>query len=264
MTGRPIARVFDFDDTLAMSRGFIRILHYENGEVADTEKWMKSMGIEGKIGPLGSVEISTDDYAKYATIAAGMARDEGLLIQRPGSEVKTAATDIIDYSGVAKILAPKPIHRIIEIAKLSFARGEIIGIITGRSGGDGMFDVTGKWIKIDNKKGITRFLRKHGLIIDQEDIHCVGDIPGGVPYNKAEVMRVHFVEKYDPETIMFYDDDKRNLTSVATVDRRIHCIDSNEMGEGWGTIQGVIEAGSVRRRKMTEWSRAVKKSGIDR
>lgn len=257
-----IVRVFDFDDTLATSKGFIRVLHFERGKPSDTVAWLEAMGINGRPGPLGSIEISTESYADYAKEIEYLVGEGSLVVQKPGTGIKNFSTDVVDYSGVSKLIAPKPIENVIEIARKSYQRGERLGIITGRSGGSSIIDITGTETKINNASSIKRFLRRMGIEILPEDIHCVGDIPGGVPQNKARIMKDYFVEKYNPETIVYYDDDHRNLASVRSVDPRIIVIDAKKIGSGWGTVDSIIEAGKNRRRRVSDWSRAIKTSGV--
>lgn len=262
MSSQPIARVFDFDDTLATSRGFIRILHYIGGQPANTKKWLGDMGLAGQAGPLGSIELSTEDYAHYAKIVQELLERDELIVQKPEQKITRFPTDVVDYSGVSRLTDPKPISSTVDEARKAFARGEIIGIITGRSGLGSVYDVTGQKVKVDNRSDIASFMAKLGVAISLEDIHCVGDKPGGVPYNKAEAMRIGFLEKYEPDTIIFYDDDIRNLDAVGTIDRRIRCIDSRKIVEGDDSSSDILERAKQRRRNISGWSRSLQKAGI--
>lgn len=259
-----VVKVFDFDDTLATSHGYVRVLHYERGRPIDTTKWLNAMGIQSEQDIMGSARMSTEDYAKYAKITHKMMERGDLAIIRPGEPVGRVSSDVVDYEGVSKLHNPEPIQHILKIAKKAHRDKAVVGIITGRSGADSLINVVGETIPVNNKNEIHEFLSSQGLKLDIENIHCVGDMPGGVPMNKARVMSQHFLEKYDPNTIIFYDDDPRNLMAVEAVDRRIHCINAKEMGTGWGTIGSVVEAGRARRRGLSVWSNAVKNAGIDR
>ena len=262
MSNRPIVRVFDFDDTLASSRGFIRILHYVGGQPGNTKKWLGEMGLSGGSGPLGSVELNTEDYAHYAKIAQELLERDELIVQKPEQKITKFPTDVIDYSGVSRLVEPRPIAQIVSIAKDAFGRGEVLGIITGRSGLGWVYDVTGSRVEVNNARDIASFMAKQGVAISLEDIHCVGDKAGGVPYNKAETMRTGFIEKYDPDTVIFYDDDVRNLDSVGSIDRRIRCVDSRTMSEGNDSTQDILEKAKRRRRDISKWSRSLQKAGI--
>lgn len=259
-----IVRVFDFDDTLAHTEGIIRILHYENGEPQDTFSWLEQFGVTGKPGPLGSVEVSTGSFRDYTSATNELILSGELRRQEAGNPVKFVPTDVIDFSLTSKIKRPKAIENTIEVARQAFSRGDIIGVITGRTGGEFMFDIEGNEIKITNALDIRRFMSKHGIPVSLEDIHCVGSLPGGVPYNKAKVMKHGFIEKYSPETVIFYDDDALNLTTVGAIDSRIHCIDSLNMGDGWGTASSVVDAGRNRRKRVSGWTRALEQAGIIR
>lgn len=259
-----VVKVFDFDDTLATSHGYIRVLHYERGRPTDTTKWLGAMGIRATADVLGSARMSTEDYAKYAKITHKMAERGDLAILKPGESVGNVSSDVVDYEGVSKLHKPEPIEHILKIAKRAQKEKTLIGIITGRSGSDFAMNVLGESIPVNNRLDIFNFLKSCGLRIDIENIHCAGDLPGGVPYNKARVMAMHFVEKYNPNTILFYDDDPRNLSAVESVDRRIRCIDAKEIGNGWGTVRSVLEAGRARRREISMWSNANKNVGFDK
>jgi hypothetical protein len=262
LNARPIARVFDFDDTLASSRGFIRVLHCVGGQPANTKKWLGDMGLSGEPGPLGSIELSTEDYAHYAKLIQELLERDEIIVQKPEQKITRFPTDVVDYSGVSRLIDPRPIASTVNIAREAFSRGEILGIITGRSGLGWVYDVTRKKVEVDNRRDIASFMAKQGIALSLEDIHCVGDKPGGVPYNKAEAMRIGFVEKYDPDTIIFYDDDVRNLDAVGSVDRRIRCVDSRGMTEGEDSTQDILEKAKRRRRNISQWSRSLQKAGI--
>ena len=259
-----IVRVFDFDDTLAHTVGSIRILHYENGAPQNTIAWLEKFGITGKLGPLGSIEVSTGSFRDYTNATAGLVSSGELRRCEAGDRVQFVPTDVIDFSLTSKIRRPQAISRTLEVAKQAFSRGDIIGVITGRTGGETIFDIEGNEIKIANAAGIRRFMLKHGVPISLEDIHCVGSLPGGVPYNKAEIMKRCFVEKYSPTTVIFYDDDESNLKAVGAVDSRIHCIDSLNIGDGWGTASSVVVAGRNRRKRVSGWTRTLEQAGIIR
>jgi len=259
-----IVRVFDFDDTLAHTDGTIRILHYENGEPKDTLAWLEQFGITGKPGPLGSVEITTGSFREYTKATDELISAGELRRQECGGFVRFVPTDVVDFSMTAKIRRPKVIDSTIAVAKQAFARGDIIGVITGRTGGESMTDIEGNEIKITNATNIRRFMSKHGVPIALEDIHCVGSLPGGVPYNKAQAMRSGFIEKYSPDCVIFYDDDVLNLSSVGAIDQRIHCIDSREIGDGWGSPSSVVDAARVRRKRVSGWTRSLEQAGIIR
>ena len=262
MNDRPVVRVFDFDDTLATSDGFIRVLHYVRGEPVNTKGWLEEMGLRGEPGSLGSVELSTEDYSKYTKAVAEMVRNGDLVIQRPEQPLKSAVTDVVDYSGVARLISPEPIQSVMEIAREAFIRGEIVGIITGRSGLDAIYDITRKKIRVANQGEIASFMAKNGVALSLEDIYCVGDLTGGVPYNKAEAMKRGFIDKYNPEAVIFYDDDIRNLEAVGSVDRRIRCVDSRGILESSGSNDEILEKAKTRRRSITSWSWTLQKAGI--
>ncbi len=259
-----IVRVFDFDDTLAHTEGGIRILHYENGEPQDTVSWLEQFDVTGRLGPLGSVEVSTGRFRDYTKATNELISSGELRRQETGSHVQFVSTDVVDFSLTSKIRRPKAIEHTLEVARQAFSRGDIIGIITGRTGGESMFDIEGNEIKITNALDIRRFMSKHGIPVSLEDIHCVGSLPGGVPHNKAEAMKRGFMEKYSPTTIIFYDDDALNLAAVAAVDSRVHCIDSLNIGDGWGTASSVVDAGRNRRKRVSGWTRALEQAGIIR
>jgi hypothetical protein len=257
-----VVRVFDFDDTLAHTEGTIRILHYENGEPKDTTAWLGRFGITGKLGPLDSVEITTGSFREYTKATSSLISSGDLKRQEAGHRVQFVTTDVVDFSMTAKIRRPKVIDSTIAVARQAFARGDIIGIITGRTGGESMIDITGDEVKITNAADIRRFMTKHGVPVDVEDIHCVGSLPGGVPHNKAEAMRSGFVEKYSPDSIVFYDDDVLNLAAVGAIDSRIHCIDSRDIGDGWGSPASVVDSARERRKRVSGWTRALERAGI--
>jgi hypothetical protein len=259
-----VVRVFDFDDTLAHTDSTIRILHYENGEPKDTLAWLEQFGVTGKNGPLGSVELTTEHFREYTRATNELVSTGELKRQECGGYVQFVPTDVIDFSMTSKIRRPKAIDSTVSIVKKSFAQGDIIGVITGRTGGESMIDIEGNEVKITNAADIRRFMIKHGVPIAIEDIHCAGSLPGGVPYNKAQAMRSGFIEKYSPDCVIFYDDDASNLAAVGVIDQRIHCIDSREIGDGWGSPSSVVDAARVRRKRVSGWTRALEQAGIIR
>ena len=258
------ARVFDFDDTLAHSEGIIRVKHYEDRHSDGTGAWMKKLGIDFSRGLAGSAELTTSQYAKYVDAVSEMIQDGDLRVIGTGKDVPLGIIDVVDYTGVSRIINPIPISKIIKIAKSAFSRGEIVGIITARTGDGHAIDIAGNSVEINNRSGISEFMMSHGIPIQQEDIHCVGGRPGDSASNKAETMRTGFIEKYNPDMIIFYDDDSRNLKAVAAVDERIHCIDSTSSNGEWGETNEIIEAGRRARRRVSEWSRHISYAGIEK
>jgi hypothetical protein len=259
-----VVKVFDFDDTLATSHGFIRVLHFESRQPVDTVAWLGSLGITATEDIAGSARISTEEFAHYSRITHSMVEKGALSLQKPGSRIGSISTDVVDFEGVSKLHSPQPVDHILRIAKKASKDKHLIGVITGRSGSSSLKNVLGETVPVKNREEIYDFLTSHGLKILEENIHCVGDMPGGVPMNKARVMETHFVRKYNPQTIVFYDDDVRNLNAVESVDRRIRCINAKEMESEWGTVKSVLEAGRARRRGISAWSTAVKNAGFDR
>jgi len=257
------AYVFDFDDTLAHTEGTIGISHFEHGQPQDPLEWLDTLGVSRShvvhVSNYASCNAVYIDSAGFREYVSAVKKIDGLHAREVGTETGIGTEDVLDFSQINDLESAKPLDGIVEIARLASARGDIVGVITGRKGEGSVLGLDGRRHPVTTRMDIHRFLSSLGIIIDPEDIYGVGHMPGPVSANKKAVILREFIEKYDPEETIFYDDDSHNLAEVSSLSSQYPVVvhDTKIMKEHsapW--LTGLVERARLRRKETEAWARA--------
>jgi hypothetical protein len=214
--------VFDFDDTLAVTKDTIGILMLQDGKgQEDIEKYLEEAGIDKK--EIASISSSEKYGGKIAQISSAGFRsfyDHALqtnqILHFDGNKnLKSSGTEfIVDFSDAANIENPKPIEKTIKLMKKEEEKGNEIKVVTGRKLEKPIENVDGEKVMPTNKKDIAEFLQSQGIEIAPSDIHSAADVnSSNVPKAKAEII-ADKIAKPDIEKIEFFDDDYKNTQAV--------------------------------------------------
>lgn len=221
--------VFDFDDTLGVTKNANGIMLMKDGKPAHQTKdeameWAKSLGLENDLlsGPGGmSVEKpeGADGFAVYINSGA-LAKVRNKYSNRAATPDKPKPEGEglwIDYTPSSNTSAADPIKSTIEKLKNATQAGSETIVMTaraGESGGKSGKDFSGKTIDPTNEKDIASFLGDEGGVTPSKGV--VG-LSGG---NKGDAIKKKFFSgKKDaskPEEVHFYDDDPVNTDAVKT------------------------------------------------
>lgn len=255
--------VFDFDDTLAHTEGTIGISHFEHGQPLDPMEWLEELGINRshvvelkRYSRCNAVYIDSSGFREYVSAVKNHVDVRAVEV---GKETGVGVEDILDFSHINDLEGAKPLKGMVEIARLASARGDIVGVVTGRKGGGSVLGLDGRRHNVTTRQEIHKFLSSLGVVIDPEDIHGVGHMPGAVATNKKLVVLKEFIEKYDPDETIFYDDDNQNLSEVGSLSSLYPVVvhDAKVMQEHsdpW--LSGIVERAKARRMETGSWSRA--------
>lgn len=255
------AYVFDFDDTLAHTDGAIGVAHFEHGECKDPVEWLESIGLQRshvmyvrKYPACNAAYIDTAGFREYtAIIRLGV----NVQIREAGEGTGIGIEDVLDFSHVNDMRGATPITKVVDIARKAAASGHIIGVITGRRGSGNVMGLDSVNHPITTKQDIQGFLARNGVPVEMADIWGVGHLPGSVANNKASVMLRHFIEKYQPDEVIFYDDDDLNIRAVEALSDsyRITVHDTKTMSESFNPrITSLVERARERRLSRERWS----------
>jgi hypothetical protein len=257
------AYVFDFDDTLAHTEGSIGISHFEHGQAGDPLDWLDELGVSRShvlnVKNYPTCNVAYVDSAGFREYVAAVKKRGGVHAREVGTETGIGTEDILDFSHINDLEGAKPIQGIVEVARLASARGDIVGVVTGRKGDGFVLGLDGRRHPVNTRADIHRFLSGLGVIIDPEDIYGVGHMPGPVSSNKKMVVLREFIEKYDPEETIFYDDDGQNLEEVSSLSTQYPVVVHDtrivkEQSTPW--LTGIVERARLRRRETEAWARA--------
>ena len=201
----PIKRIiaFDFDDTLAHTVSTIGVRRFlsDGSEDPTFEDFLLD----------NNIQYTRQDQGFWWLDSANFALFEDLPVPK-------GAEDEIDYSGTASIdmKLSKGISSM--MAKLAEAQADpesIALIVTARAGNKTMFSpAQGANITPKNREQIIQFLKSNGIGISASQLYTVGDMDGETPAGKASVL-AGYLDKHEPEELIFYDDSERNIKAVA-------------------------------------------------
>ena len=263
--------VFDFDDTLAHTDNFVGIARIENGKPVSPERWLSEAGIRhGDVerfeihGNRHAAYITSAAFAKYVTATREHVHAGDLRVHEPGRESGYGLEDLVDFSDFSRVSSPRPITKVIDIARRVFSEGHVIGVITGRKAQGSVVSMDGKAHRVSIRDEIQRFLAENGVAVAVEDIHGVGHLPGTVAGNKASVLKSSFIEKYDLSVVNFYDDDDSNLRAVAGVTGARVNVHDSKGHVTLGEVRSILEAARSRRSQRKGLGRMWTLSGLNR
>ena len=228
--------VFDFDDTLAVTKNANGVMLYRDGEPAhkteeEVLQWLSKYGIsrkdlipgpEGKdiamIGKLGGMAAYVDS-AKLASLtkspdfvdsAKRKSTDQG--------EVPSVAGDAlyIDFtpSGFVDLDTTQPIMPVIKKLIDAEDAGADTMVMTARPGSGEGKDFEGNTKKVTNAKDIEEFLKKHDADPSTHPVDVVMGVRGGEKGKHIMTKLAQYSTEDYPEEIHFYDDADQNTNSV--------------------------------------------------
>ena len=206
----PIKRIiaFDFDDTLAHTVSTIGIRRTLSDGSLDH-------GFEDFLLD-NNIQYVRKDKDFWWLDSANFALFEDL-------PTPTGAEDEIDYSETASIdmELSKGIGSMLSKLAEALADPESIAlVVTARAGEKSMFSpAQGANVAPQNREQIIQFLKDSGIGISQDQLHTVGDMDGETPAGKASVL-AGYIDKHNPEELIFYDDSERNVRAVAELCKR--------------------------------------------
>lgn len=221
--------VFDFDDTLGVTKNANGIMLFKDGEPAhkteaDAMDWAKSLGLESELlpGPDGKpieMPAGSDGFAVYINSGA-LAKVRNKYPNRSSTPDKPKPEGEglwIDYTPSSNTSAADPIKSTISKLKKATQGGSETIVMTaraGESGGKSGKDFGGKTIDPTNEKDILAFLSDEGGVTPTAGV--VG-LSGG---NKGDAIKKKFFTGKKPEDkpdeVHFYDDDSVNTDAVKT------------------------------------------------
>lgn len=219
--------VFDFDDTLGVTKNANGIMLMKDGKPAhqtedEAMEWAKSLGLENDLlsGPGGmSVEKpeGAGGFAVYINSGA-LAKVRNKYPNRAATPDKPKPEGEglwIDYTPSSNTSAADPIKSTIEKLKSATQAGSDTVVMTaraGESGGKSGKDFGGKTIEPSNEKDIKSFLE------DETGVAPTKGVIGLSGANKGDAIKKKFFSsKKDadkPDEVHFYDDDPVNTDAV--------------------------------------------------
>lgn len=218
--------VFDFDDTLGVTRNSNGIMIYRDGKPAwktaeDVKTWMKDNGIPASdILDPGIKKIDRlDGYSVYLS-SSGLAKaqklipkeKQGVVFQDSENKATNATGEglLIDFSpsGSTDEKSTKPIDSTISKLKQANSVGAETAVVTARKSSGEMKDFEGNTIEVTNAKDMKNFLSSQGAAPSMGVIGVTGS-------NKGYKIRDLFFDREEhPEEVHFYDDLQKNTQEV--------------------------------------------------
>lgn len=215
--------VFDFDDTLAVSKNSNGIALFDDGKPAhgsaqDVATWLSGMGVhknELLKGPNGkSIEETphTKIWTAYVTSGAlakvkSSKNFDNKYITGSGEIPKEGETLAIDFTPSAFLGKAKPIDPVIDKLKKLNKEGAQTVVMTARKGEGEGTNMDGRQVPHSNIKDVKAYLKAHGAEPDE--------VIGVAGKNKGEKIKDDFLgTNNDPKEVHFYDDDEANIDSV--------------------------------------------------
>lgn len=220
--------VFDFDDTIAVTKSPNIVMLYDNGAPAHQSEqevinWLKQNSLrsdEVLKGPHGKyIEYipSRKGYACYVS-SSGLAK---IQTNYPGKEsitgisepLKVGQSVLIDFTSAFGVDSEtsKPIVQTIDKIKKLNAAGADTMVLTARRGEGKGKSIHGHEVEPTNKKDIISFLNKHGASPTDGVVGTTGGDKGQILYHKAVASKP---EEEKPEELHFYDDLSKNINNV--------------------------------------------------
>lgn len=214
--------VFDFDDTLGVTKNSTGVMLYVDGAAAhksrwEVQDWLASVGINRKdLGDEGVVSVpERGGYVAHLT-SRGVAKLHDVY---PGDTQTTTdankvrpsgETVVIDYtpSSGTDVETTEPIRSTIQKLRTVDAEGSKTVVITARKSSGSSKDIRGREVTASNASDISKFLAKQGV----SPSDGVVGVSGG---NKGSVIVNRYIDSDDPpEEVHFYDDAEKNTSEV--------------------------------------------------
>ena len=226
------AHVFDFDDTLGLTKNANGIMLYKDGKPAhgtsdDAKNWAMSLGIketdflDPKVkevsrpnGDKGfAVYLSSAGLAKIQSkfdkeqqAVTGFSEPKDKKVNSEGQNI------LIDFtpSGNTDVSTTSPIKSTIDKLKQANDQGSKTIVITARQAEGEGTDLEGKKVPATNAKDMKTFLAKQGAEPNQGVMGVSGQ-------NKGEAIVKKFIQGQSnpPDEIHFYDDLSKNTKEVS-------------------------------------------------
>lgn len=229
--------VFDFDDTLAVTKNANGVMLYRDGEPAHKTEgevlgWLSRYGISSKDlipGPEGKEICFIEklggwaayvDSAKLASLTKSSdfvspskrySADKGNV---PPAEAGEALYIDFTPSGFVDLETTEPIMPVINKLIDAEDAGADTMVMTARPGSGVGRDFEGNAKKITNAKDIEAFLKKHDADPSTNPVDIVMGVTGGEKGKHIMTKLGQYSPEDFPEEIHFYDDAEQNTRSV--------------------------------------------------
>lgn len=222
--------VFDFDDTLGLTKNANGIMVYKDGEpmfkdTAGLKQYLAGLGVKDTdyLGDGIKMIPSRNAPAAYLS-SAGLARVQKVIPKEKqgatGQDTETRAYEkdgterlLIDFtpSSNTDIELTEPIKKTVNKLKKANAQGSDTIVITARQSTGAGTDFDGNTVTATNGKDMEDFLAKQGAATTDGVMGVVGKNKG-----KAIIDKYLAAGQEPPEEIHFYDDLKKNTDEVET------------------------------------------------
>jgi len=220
--------VFDFDDTLGLTKNANGIMVYKDGEpmfkdVAGLKKYLAGLGVKDSDYLGDGVRMIQSRGAPAAYLSsAGLARVQKVIPKEKqgatGQDTEKRAYEkdgterlLIDFtpSSNTDIKMTEPISKTVEKLKKANAQGSDTIVITARQASGSGVDFDGNSVTATNGRDMERFLSKQGAA-------TTDGVMGVVGKNKGKAIIDKYLTAGDdpPQEIHFYDDLKKNTDEV--------------------------------------------------
>jgi phosphoglycolate phosphatase-like HAD superfamily hydrolase len=235
--------VFDFDDTLAKTDDLVGILRLVDGvPVKDIKAQLEEDGVPReeikKTTPSKKYEggemawVTSRGYRIYLSAVKKEAEDGveqvgnksrgniKLIYDREEEAAGEGVEDLIDFTASAHLdpNRTKAVPHMVSLAKTASKHNEV-GVVTARRGETEMISVDGERVEATNKKDIARWLKGKGVDIDADDVYGAADYgKSNFPKLKADIVAREFIDKKQPDSLRFFDDDPKNAAEVGKLD----------------------------------------------
>lgn len=219
--GNAQLHVFDFDDTLAVSKNSTAIALFNDGKPLhknreDVMEWLKKIGLDKTDllkGPNGNTIEETPRtkiwtaYIKSSALAQISKKYNEKYITGSGKIPDEGTVLVVDYTPSSFIGRSKPIEDVIDKLKQANDDGAKTVVMTARKGEGSGVSIDGKEVPHSNVKDVKAYLKARGAEPDK--------VFGVAGKNKADKIKDEFLgAEPEPEEIHFYDDDESNIDAV--------------------------------------------------
>jgi len=220
--------VFDFDDTLGLTRNANGIMVYKDGkplfkDAAGLKQYLSGLGVRDSDYLEAGIKMIPSRQAPAAYLSsAGLARVQKVIPKEKQGAVgqkteKTAYVEdgterlLIDFtpSSSTDIETTEPIRKTVNKLKKANAQGSDTIVITARQATGPAVDLNGDTVTATNGKDMEDFLASQGAAPTAGVMGVVGQNKGTAIINKFLA-----AGKEPPEEIHFYDDLKKNTDEV--------------------------------------------------
>jgi len=220
--------VFDFDDTLGLTKNANGIMVYKDGEplfkdAAGLKKYLAGLGVRESDYLEAGIKMIPSRKAPAAYLSsAGLARVQKVIPkEKQGAVGQKTEKNVYEKDGTERLLidftpssstdiqTTEPIRKTVDKLKKANSQGSDTIVITARQATGPAVDLNGDTVTATNGKDMERFLASQGAAPTDGVMGVVGQNKGTAIINKYLA-----AGEDSPEEIHFYDDLKKNTDEV--------------------------------------------------